>query len=649
MTLLMMGRGGGGVDDDFDPHSAAAGVDPSMLSSSDFLRTIPEDGASEDADDRSSVHHRSSSPSASLPAAGSVAAAAAIARGSRTTAGGNGSFALPGYLLKPENLRAVANNYEDADIDDARSSTRGIIVDPRKAEGGGSGANRNDGTNESAAGTDRAEVAYESTELRLPSHARQHKVAPAAAGEPDRGRDGGAGGGIFGPRPPLNRRQSLSDRWKGLTKRQQATLGGACILTVLVVGAIVSVVVLTTTEASEGGGVPSAAPSAIETIPPSTLLGIDSILYNVSSPGAFEDPTSPQSRARSWLLDVDLLLNDAIDEGSDRLVQRYVCAELVYALGIPQSTLMRDKVECEWPGFSCAEDLPGHKVTNVSFPSMGLRGTLPSELAYLLYLQRLELHNNMISGTLPVKWLEASPEPMLPNLYRLDLSENRLSGSIPEALFTGLPYLSYVFLSDNNLTGSLPEPAASYNGSVYVEELWLQNNHLEGPLPFWMLERFPMLEKLKLGGNSFTGQLPSGTSSAGLVWPTNLTNLDVSSNKLTGSIPLGIFYVPKLRNLSLDTNLFTGRIPDTSEVPLGSTLTHSPLVKLLLHSNQLTGSIPETFGEVWPDLLLLSLHNNTLTGVINETHCANWPSIEEIWADCPGLVSCTCEVCNCSE
>jgi hypothetical protein len=283
---------------------------------------------------------------------------------------------------------------------------------------------------------------------------------------------------------------------------------------------------------------------------------------------------------------------------------------------------------------------------------MGLIGSLPDELVELTYLQRLLLNNNSINGTLPAAWFDlressASLLP-LPNIYLLDLSENMLSGPIPETFWT-LPLLSYVYLSDNLLTGPLGEPAvANGNSSAYpyLEHVWIQRNHLEGPAPFWMLDRFPMLQKLKLGGNHFTGQLPADND--GQVWPRNLTHFEISANLLTGPIPLNIFFVPSLLNLSLHTNLFTGTLMDTSG-SFTSSLTPAPLAKVLLHSNLLTGTIPDTFGDAWRGLGIITLHNNSLTGRIDEQHCSNWPVVQEIRVDCQDKVTCTCSACDCSD
>jgi hypothetical protein len=658
------GDGGGGSD----PFRSSS---PSRImvggEDSSFLRPIPEDD--DDEDRSSSVSNRLNSNLKSKKNPHQPTSTNLSLLDSTTAPY---KFALP--VVGPS-----GNQHNEVSSDDARSSTKGIIVDPRRPDLGNGVA-----SNESVVGTDRAEVAYANDDAHAASNSGGQNPSTSFYPAPAPGYRAAAGarGGRQVPeqrRHPssssqqqpggirhslLRRHSQVSEKWHGLSRRNQWIVAGSVILTVLVAVAIVLVIVFTTTNAAGGGGgsssgggtAPSQAPTPLNTISDSTASYIDGLLDNVSSPQAFEDPTSPQSRARVWIYN-DLLLNDLISEGADRVVQRYVCVELVYALGIPNATLRSDVAECEWSGFSCDEELPGHIITNISFPSLGLTGSLPEELAQLQYLQRLELHDNNITGPIPVVWMSNST-PMQ-NLYRLDLSDNRLTGSLPDYFWTSFPPLSYVYLNDNLLSGPLVEPAGS-SPLILVEEVWLQRNRFNGPLPAaWMMRRFPNAEKLKLGDNELTGTLPTLVTSGDavgngdvVVWPANITHFDVSMNLLQGTIPASLYYTfPKIQSLYLHTNAFTGSLP-TGTGAGGATAVGSSsaaMQKILLHSNLLTGTIPSDFGASWPDLQIITIHNNSLTGSFTPLGlCAAWPFIEEVWADCPFQVNCTCGACNCS-
>jgi hypothetical protein len=664
----IVGSGGSGGDDGSGGPDLFRSSSPSRIlaggEDSSFLRPIPEDD--DDEDRSSSVSNRLNSnrnksnnnPHQPTSTNLSLLDSATVPY----------KFSLPAVWQ--------SGNQHDVSSDDARSSTKGIIVDPRRPDLGNGVA-----SNDSVVGTDRAEVAYANDDAYAVSNAGGPIPTPssfypapgyrAAAGArggrqvPEQRRHPSSSqqqpGGI---RHSLLRRHSqVSEKWHGLSRRNQCIVAGAVILTVLVAVAIVLVIVFTTTNAAGGGGssgggggtAPSQAPTPLNTISSSTAAYIDALLYNASSPQAFDDPTSPQSRARVWLYN-DLLLNDLISEGADRVVQRYVCVELVYALGIPNATLRSDVAECEWSGFSCDDDLPGRIITNITFPSMGLTGSLPEELAQLQYLQRLELHDNNITGSIPVLWMSNST-PMQ-NLYRLDLSDNHLTGSIPDFFWTSFPPLSYVYLNDNLLTGPLVEPAGS-SALGLVEEVWLQRNRFSGPLPAaWMMRRFPNLEKLKVGDNELTGTLPAivapgdAVGDGEVAWPANITHFDVSANLLKGPIPNILYYaLPKIVSLYLDTNAFTGSLPTGTggggATAIGSS--SAAMQKIRLHSNLLTGTVPSDFGASWPALQILTLHNNSITGSFTPSGlCSAWPLIEEVWADCPFQVNCTCGACNCS-
>ena len=89
---------------------------------------------------------------------------------------------------------------------------------------------------------------------------------------------------------------------------------------------------------------------------------------------------------------------------------------------------------------------------------------------------------------------------------------------------------------------------------------------------------------------------------------TNLTGLLLFSNQLSGSIPATLGDLTNLSSLFLGSNQLSGSIP-----PELGNLTN--LTQLLLFSNQLSGSIPATLGDL-TNLSSLFLGNNQLTGSI---------------------------------
>jgi len=106
---------------------------------------------------------------------------------------------------------------------------------------------------------------------------------------------------------------------------------------------------------------------------------------------------------------------------------------------------------------------------------------------------------------------------------------------------------------------------------------------------------------LNLSGNKLSGTIPSELASL-----SNLRDLWLQNNRLTGPLPPELGNLSNLRKLGLSDNGLTGPLP-----PEWGKLAN--LHYLSLHSNALTGTLPPEWGEL-ASLARLFLHSNDFTG-----------------------------------
>ena len=106
---------------------------------------------------------------------------------------------------------------------------------------------------------------------------------------------------------------------------------------------------------------------------------------------------------------------------------------------------------------------------------------------------------------------------------------------------------------------------------------------------------------LDLSGNKLSGTLPAELASL-----SHLTDLWLQNNRLTGPLPPELGNLSNLRKLGLSDNGLTGPLP-----PEWGKLAN--LHYLSLHSNALTGTLPPAWGEL-ANLARMFLHSNDFTG-----------------------------------
>jgi hypothetical protein len=135
-----------------------------------------------------------------------------------------------------------------------------------------------------------------------------------------------------------------------------------------------------------------------------------------------------------------------------------------------------------------------------------------------------------------------------------------------------------------------------------VTQLNLSEQGLTGSIPS-ELGSLSELTVLWLFSNELMGSIPTQLGNL-----SKLTRLYLNSNRLTGSIPSELGNLSELTRLTLSNNQLDGTIP----VQLGSL---SNLTHLIVEQNQLTGSIPAQLGNL-SKLTHLWLLSNQLSGKI---------------------------------
>nr|AMM42923.1 LRR-RLK [Vernicia montana] len=280
-----------------------------------------------------------------------------------------------------------------------------------------------------------------------------------------------------------------------------------------------------------------------------------------------------------------------------------------------------------------------------------ISGQIPESLGNFRSLRSLRLFGNSLSGSVP-----ASIEK-LSFLKDLDLSANKLSGKIPESIGK-LEALTYLDLFGNSWVGNISEihflalknlklfSISSVNKSLVFDmrqewippfslqvilindcqmgpkfTAWLQTQKelvritligaaISDSIPGWFWKLTPQIRWMELQNNQLQGTLPESLS-----FSPEAVRLDLSYNRLEGSIPL----CSNIQSLSFSNNLFSGPIPSK----IGQEM--SALVILELSGNSLNGEIPSSMNEM-KKLTTLDLSNNQLSGEIH-TH---WEGLEQL-------------------
>eukprot|EP00850_Spirogloea_muscicola_P022357 SM000290S10891 [mRNA] locus=s290:67091:69592:+ [translate_table: standard] len=213
-------------------------------------------------------------------------------------------------------------------------------------------------------------------------------------------------------------------------------------------------------------------------------------------------------------------------------------------------------------------------------------GAIPKEIGQLVYLSRINFAFNELNGTIPADELGK-----IIDLVSLNLNHNNFTGLVPDKLVQ----IQFLNLTNNGLTGSVSAELCNRINLVYIN---LDYNQLEGELPGCLSAKEDRpLQQLTVSHN----RLKFSNFD-------HISILDVSHNRLNGTISPNLQYVKSVVKMRLNDNQFSGTIP-------GELSQCVNLQSLELQNNKLTGAVPPEFN-TFMELKFLNISNNDLEGTI---------------------------------
>ena len=286
----------------------------------------------------------------------------------------------------------------------------------------------------------------------------------------------------------------------------------------------------------------------------------------------------------------------------------------------------------EWYGVT-ADSLG--RVTALDLTRNGLAGKLPERLGGLTQMDVLRIGGNALTGRLPASLAQVALEVLDYGGTELctpaDEAFREWLNAIPSHEGNGVecaPLLDREIVEilyevtggrdwTNNQNWLTDAPLRDWYGvrvdnESQIIELNLEKNNLTGPIPP-ELGSLARLVLLRLGGNAFEGGIPPELGNL-----TGLTELGLWQCNLTGTVPSQLGGMASLQRLELGGNALEGEIPSE----LGNL---TSLTKINLWGNSLTGPIPPEIGNLL-NLTWLDLSENTLSGPI-PPELGNFPNL----------------------
>ncbi|KAL4012391.1 hypothetical protein IC575_029493 [Cucumis melo] len=246
-----------------------------------------------------------------------------------------------------------------------------------------------------------------------------------------------------------------------------------------------------------------------------------------------------------------------------------------------------------------------HRLSSLEYLDLSsnyLFGSIPPKISTLVKLQTLKLDDNFFNDTVP-NWFDS-----LSSLTVLSLKNNKIKDSFPSSILS-ISTLTELVMSGNEISGELPD-LGPLHGLTVLDLGW---NKLDSPLP-------PLPKSLitaSLGKNSFSGEIPQQYGEL-----SQLQQLDISFNALTGVPPASIFSLPNISHLNLSSNKLSGSL--STHLRCGNMLQFVDI-----SNNMLTGALPSCLA-IESDNRTLKVDGNCLSVSIGKQHSKSYCDTDPI-------------------